>query len=400
MTVSRTLSGTERLWLVADRMHPPFVNQLVIELDGALPPEPALRRAMEVAAAAHPGARARVRGALWGRRWEVVGEAPPVRTVDGSAWSGHDPDHAGFLLDPLPPEHGPTVELLRVEGPLPRLVLRSHHALMDGGGTTLFALDLARSMRGEPLTGSELASTRDVDLARAAGARRFQPRPLTAGAPTGPPSGPPGPTTWRRVRHAGPTRALLPRLAVALHEASRTFTDAPLVVQVPVDLRRHAPGLRSTANLTGLVYLDVDAALREPSPVAALRDALDRLAAGPEAGEDLLGAELLRWIPEAWLAALGRRNLLREARAGRYPHAAVISNLGRMDLDALRMPGMQPRRAFWIPPAGPGQRLFLTMTGGPDGVELCAAMADAYADAGRLDALLTGILRSLQQGPA
>jgi hypothetical protein len=178
------------------------------------------------------------------------------------------------------------------------------------------------------------------------------------------------------------------------------ITDFGKITEVPVDLRRHAPGLRSTANLTGLVYLDVDAALREPSPVAALRDALDRLAAGPEAGEDLLGAELLRWIPEAWLAALGRRNLLREARAGRYPHAAVISNLGRMDLDALRMPGVQPRRAFWIPPAGPGQRLFLTMTGGPDGVELCAAMADAYADAGRLDALLTGILRSLQQGPA
>ena len=34
LPTGRRLSGIDRLWLVADRQHPPFVNQMVLEGEG------------------------------------------------------------------------------------------------------------------------------------------------------------------------------------------------------------------------------------------------------------------------------------------------------------------------------------------------------------------------------
>lgn len=397
----RTMSSIERLWVLAGRSHPPFANQLVLEgTPGADLSEVRLSEAMEQVIARHPGARLRASGVLGWSKWVADGHPPPVRTVDGARWSGRDPAHAPFLRQPLPTEAGPTTELLRVEGAPLRLVLRTHHGVMDGGGTTLLALDLFRALRGEPVEGAALDPTTDLALARARDPGPVPKRAARFGAPTGPGAGDLQQTTWLRRTYTGPTRRLLPRVALAIHAVSRQWTPHPLSLVVPVDLRRQQPSLRSTANLTGAVDLDLDVDL--DTPEGAAQDPVERLAAllaerasGPDAVNGIVAGWPLRWMPLWLLTWLGQTAFRKENKAGRYPNSGAISNLGRMDLGALSCPGFTPERAFWIPPGSPGQRLFLTLTGGPAGVELCCTMAEGYASGGRLAALLDGVIDAL-----
>ncbi len=103
----RRVSGLERIWLAAERIHAPFANCFVLERGFEAE---RLRRAVGLVSAAHPGARVVRRG----RRW-VVGDAPiPVR--EGPV----DPDAP--LIAPCEVVAEPT-----------RTAIRSRHAVMDGG---------------------------------------------------------------------------------------------------------------------------------------------------------------------------------------------------------------------------------------------------------------------------
>lgn len=402
----RPMSTTERLWIVAEHLHPPFVNQLVLEAaPGDDLSESRLKDAMAAVSDAHPGTRLRAAGVLGWSHYVADAPRPPVLTVDGQGWDARSPAGANFLRHPLPVATGPTTGILRVEGPVQRLVIRTHHATMDGGGTSAMARDLFRALRGEPLEGSIVGSPVDVDIAKTLSPPPFKVRDHRFGAPTGAVRGSLSETTWRRRTYQGSARKLLPRVVLALYQVSRQWTELPLSISVPVDLRRHRPDLRSTANLTGAVFLDLDVDLvpgdgDQEAPADRIARVLAARAASGDAGKGLIAGQPLRWLPLGWLRGLGRHFMHKEARAGRYPSSGVISNLGRMDLPSLSCSGFTSQRAFWIPPASEGQRLFLTLSGGPEGVELCCTMAEAFASDGRLDALLDGVLAFLDNGPA
>lgn len=381
--LSRPLTGLERVWLVADRAWPPFVNQLVVEGDGTLDPD-AWRRALDTLLPAWPGARARLHGALGWTRWVDDGAPPTVTTVD---WDGASP-----LPGRLDPWSGPVAEVLLAPGDPARVVLRTHHAAFDGRAAWALAEDLGAALRGEPVRGATFDGVTDTALA-GPGPAPPEPPP-DAALPTGPGTGEVG-TVWRRVSLPRVTGPVLPRALLALSRAAASFTDAPLRVSVPVDLRRHAPGLRAAANLTGFVRVPLDATSTVASVDTLLRAALD---AHEELGPVRL-ADRLRGVPVAWMERAGRAAARDALRTGRAATSATLSNLGRTDPAVLAAPGFRPRRLFWIPPAGPGTPLFLTLTGHPEGVELCAGMPLALASGGRLDALLAGMAAVLGEGP-
>ncbi|HQL82226.1 MAG TPA: peptide synthetase, partial [Spirochaetota bacterium] len=93
---SRQLTPTERVYLVNAELSPPFANQIIFEGTGEFKPEH-WRKAVEVASAANPGSRLVLKGSLCFARWTDSGKTPPVREVDGSRWSGMDPEGAPFL---------------------------------------------------------------------------------------------------------------------------------------------------------------------------------------------------------------------------------------------------------------------------------------------------------------
>jgi len=360
-TPPRPMSGLERVWLVADRLLPPFVIQLVLEGQGRLPVE-TVRQAVVSVATALPGLRVRGRGWLGHARWQHDGPLPRVRQVDAPGWDGQSQIGAPFLADRLSAA-GPVAEVVLAG---PRVVFRALHAAMDGQGLLLFAQSLFSTLRGEavaPAVGAELS---DMDLVLDALARGelrdvpWNPPPPRDARPACALGRGPG-TIWRRARVDGHPSDLLPRLISAL---------GPGRIDVPVDLRRHRPDLRTTANLTGLVRVSVGPPPGSPARVAdRLRQALTdgEHATFVEQGRRVRGLPL--WVVH-WF---GQRAVAAGQRTGHVTTTATITNLGRLDHVALSCGAWTTSRAFILPPGSPDLAALIAITGDDQGVELCVA---------------------------
>ncbi|MFT4974291.1 MAG: hypothetical protein ACI8S6_000173 [Myxococcota bacterium] len=370
----RRLSGTERAWLAADRLCPPFVNQQLIEGTGTLDFD-LLADAVARAAAVQPGVRLRLRGWLGATRWSTDGPPPLVTRIEG--------DDTEALARRLDPRHGPIAEVLLLDGP--RVVFRTHHAALDGRGAGLFSADVFRALRGEPLLGALAGPLTDVDLTSTASAA--PPAEAIWRAPMGIPTEQTFAVAWRRRRISGPTRQLLPRALSALHTASLAHGDGPLRVGIPVDLRRHRPGLRASGNLTGIAHLVLDGG----DPAQALTEAID----GDGAAAAVQAAAALRGVPLWLMAAVGGRHARQGLKTGRFSTSATLSNLGRQDLVSLSGGGFQATGSLWIPPGQPGLPLFLTLSGDQDGFDLTGSAPVGLASEGRLDQLLDAMAAAL-----
>lgn len=348
---ARPLSGLERVWLVADRLLPPFVIQLLLEGEGQVPAS-AWEAALQRAAEALPGARVRLRGWLRGARWEHDGPLPRFRRAEAPAWDGMSEAGAPFLLEPLDPR-GPVVELVSCG---PRLVLRALHAAMDGRGLLLFAEALFAALRGEAPPAATDLGLRDADLLDAAQLAEPGRPPARTMPPLSPPGSGPRPI-WRRRRLEGDRRVAELIAALAPGRAR---------VDVPVDLRRHRPGLLSTANLTGLVRLELGPGV---DIEAALAGAIER-------GEHLrfvAQGERLRGLPLWLLVAAGRGEAKKGQQTGRYGSSGTVSHLGRVRLDRLSGGGFHARRAAILPPASPDLPVLITALFDEHGLEVVAA---------------------------
>lgn len=380
----RPVSGIERAWIVADDLFGPFVNQMVLEGEGPLDPD-AWQKAVHLAADANPGARAVLRGWLGWSRWDGGGPPPRLTVVDGSGWDGQGPEGAPWLQRPLDPYRGPTAEVVLMRGPQPRVALRTLHATMDGGGTLAWARDLFAALRGEPCQGhADVALDRDV-------ARRVDVEPLPPPEdawvpPTGSPTGPSNGIVWRRLSLPGPHKALLPRIAhaVAAHARSIHGENAPVRFDIPADLRRLWPELRSTANLTGMVSLEPQPSDTPEVLGHQIRDALD----GQVPAASVLTADGLRHVPLWLMRAVARHRGRQHARTGRYGSTGVLSNLGRLDLTPFQGAGFRARRVLFIPPGTPVTALFMGISGHPEGTEVLCSVPQNLASDGRLARLM------------
>lgn len=415
---TRSLTGTERMWLAADAIHPPFVNQMVLEGHG-LPSAPGgdWTQVMERVCRAQPGWRMRLHGALGWTRWRADGPLPAVREVDGSAWSGLDGEGAPFLKDPLDPWRGPAAEVILVRGYTPRVVLRTHHALTDGQGALLFARAFFAVLRGQAPPVAQAGPLTDWGLARNLRVPPAPARPPTSVAPQGAAEDAPLQVAWHRLRVPNPTspqgarfQKLVPRVALALARSALVSSGAPgpvqgalpvdatFVVGVPADLRGQVTGCVSTANLTGMVHLPVHEILARPDPLGELAHLLAQEAGSGIAAATPRAAGALAWVPLSLMVREGRRAIVRDLARQRFGVSAVLSNLGRLEPDTFSGGGFQARSAFFIPPGNPGLPLFLTLTGDPEGVELCATVPRALDTRDRTPRLLDSLARTLLDG--
>lgn len=336
-TFRRPVSATERLYLAARRLAPPFAIQLVITGEGRLD-LPRLTEAVGKASEACPGARLIRRG----DEWIDSGVAPRVLAV-----------HHDVSLDRLDDEpvltadlgsDGRTCEVVLAEsGTQTSVVVRAFHGVMDAQGLNLWVSEIFRALRGEePLGAADPDADHDLvaDVGREAG-RPTRLLPTRRG-----PLGRTGPAPadrafhWRHRQISSTTPAAVARVCARLAER----TEGASRFMVPVDLRRHRPELRSTANLSLPLFVDVESGAAWPAVHAQV---LRRLSAGRELAEMDNGG--LARLPGGVSRGILRTANRLGARRDRNLVSAIVSHAGRIDLHEVSAPGFAARRVAALP---------------------------------------------------
>ncbi|MCX4539267.1 non-ribosomal peptide synthetase [Streptomyces sp. NBC_01565] len=432
----RPVSPTEHLYLAAGHARGAMALRIVVE--GHTAPEPAaLRAAVARAAEVCPGSRLVRRGPVW----TAEGPLPTVRYAAPAAGrlDVSDPATAALLTGPSRRDDTPGCGVLVVPGTsadTATLVFSASHALMDGHGALTWVREVFSALRGEPGRPA-LAPDTDRGLLRRLGASARRPalvpdRPSPLGRPA------PGPeqTLWLRRTLPGHHRALTARLAQALTDSAATagarsggavadsaarggaltggaarvgarsggaLTDSAARggalsgsvrpgsagrggtrVMIPVDLRRHRPGIVSTGNLTLPLFLDLSPGQEWPTAQVTL---LRALAENQELAEGFESALLP--LPSA-----AGRLLLRAAQAGavradRHLASAVVSHLGRLDPAEFSGGGFTATTLYALPVHAPlvpvsmaatetdtATELTMGVRGGPDLAERTTRLLD------------------------
>lgn len=384
---ARRVSLVESVFL-ATPPESPMCIQLFVEGDGAIDPT-ALAAAVAAAAVSCPGSCLTRRG----KRWVHSGVAPQVRVLDGDRLDRENFTGLHELHRPLVGERdAPTCEVVLLTGARPTVVFRAHHGVMDGQGALIWARETFRALRGEPAVPATGRET-EVDLIR-----RFR---------AGPAEAPIRPTTTPPLRIAAPLperhpfmlRRTVPgvhsgvvaKMAVALTELC-SLEDP--VFTVPVDLRRHDPAVRSTANLTTAINMRVPSGATWQQVYGQLLRALtDKHDVNGMAGP--VAMAVFRVVP-IWLI---RRVMTavdaRVARNGTPQQVFSLTHLGRHDTKDFSTSEFTASTVYSLPTYGLAVIPTITIYEVDDHTEIVISGDDApgLVEQGRF--LLSGMAKAL-----
>ncbi|AWK07590.1 hypothetical protein DDQ41_00120 [Streptomyces spongiicola] len=366
---TRRISPIERGYLTASAAGCPQLIQMVLEGEGHIGAD-ALREAVHTATLANPGLAVRRRSALW----RADGPFPPVVELPGAADLG-----ASFFHRDLDVVTGPVCEVGVGQGPATRLVVRASHVVTDGRGLRHWIADVFRALRGEEPLGA-LSDADDGHFRTAAGRvpplkppARLRGQPAILGA--GPPDGTP---LWTRRRVPARPTAVTARVAAAV---SRSITTDTGRLIVPVDLRRHDPSVRSTANLTSQLVLDVN---RDDDWKRLHGELIRALLRKREVAS--LGGDFRRNNPFA--------NTIGEAWAGdgsHFPGTAIVSDHGPIDTGELSTGRFRPTAFYTLPMLVPYVEMFVSACQVGNSTELTLACRNRPGAREAAEALLDDV---------
>ena len=236
---------SERL-LLANPPGTPVYLQIVVTGD-RLPGFDAVVEAVASAAEACGGTRLTTDG----RQWLDTGRTPQVRVLDGDAWDRTDFTGLPALARWIDGAE-PLCEVVLLTGVQPAIVFRAHHALMDAQGVLLWAQEVFRALRGDPLREADHLVNEISVIKKARPRSKKAGRRPTTDVPLLAPSSlaaQPGMFLYRRTvegYHPGVVAKLV-TLLTRLSGAEETSYE------VSSGFRRHIPDVRTTSTLnTGL----------------------------------------------------------------------------------------------------------------------------------------------------
>lgn len=386
---TRKMSYNERLFAAADRICPPVVNQLFFDGAGYFDTS-RWRDAVRAASEVNPGSRLLLRGILGNSRWIDSGIAPSVIDVDGNGWDGCGPESAPFLLEKMDIHKGPLCQVLLIHGSTPRVCFRTHHAVMDGRGTLTWAGDIFRVLRGEEPEGT-YSDTTDFNLARSVRHDYRKPFPRDSIAPSGKAHGWESGVTWRRITFPGRFKNVLGQVALLTAQHAWQFSDGPVRFSIPVDLRPHVPGLRSTANLSIAIYIEVRP---DSTPEGISADIKKQLVEKSECLIDRYDP-LICHMPLWMLTATGRTLKFYNNLRRKYGVSGIISNMAQVPLEVFKGAGFTAT-AFWgIPPAFENVPYFMGIAYSDRALQLILTMPKVLANNNRINTMLENIKNGL-----
>jgi len=383
-TFRRPISTTERMYFPMRDLAPPFLMQLVVPGDGDLDPD-RLRRAVAVAATVTPGARLVRRGA----EWVDAGIAPAVRVVPGHVLHETTLEADPVLTSPIGPTPETTVEVLLLTGAPVTLVFRVFHGVMDGMGMVLWVTNVLRALRGQdpipqldPVADQELVDrvgapgkpATMVPRYRIATGRGRQRRGVARHL-----------LRHRRIDAAGP--GALARVCALL----AAETPGTSRIMMPVDLRRHDPALRSTANLALPLFLDIESG-RDWTWVK------EQIKTGLRERRELnqLANTRITLVPDPVNRGVLHTTNWLGARWGRNLASATVSHMGRFTADELAVPGFRPTGLYVLPQHSVAMPLLFGLTEFDGHTDLTVSARNGDGVEARLEALLDRIVAMLE----
>ncbi|WP_067801596.1 peptide synthetase [Nocardia beijingensis] len=380
----RKITPTERLYFCTRQVTPPFVMHIAVHGDGSLDPA-ALQAAVDVASAAAPGARL-VRD---GRDWVDSGLAATVRVVPGWSLNYDALEHDAVLNSPIGPTPDRTTEVLLLTGAQTTVLFRAFHGVMDGMGLRLWVDDVFRALRGQRPVGAP-DPVADAELVARTGAPGRPTLVLpTFEAPSGRGRQDPAAPRWllrhRTIEATG--KGIVARVAAILAGESDTKSR----FMIPVDLRRHDPALRSTANLALPLFLDV-------APGEDWETVRERMRGGLRDRRELneLDNGKLSKFPDAVLRTVLRGSNWLGTRLNRNMVSATVSHLGTVDLDEMAVPGWTPTAMRLLPQHSGAMPLLFAMVESRGKLELTVSCRNGAGVEPRLEALLDTITARLE----
>ncbi|MGW4713749.1 peptide synthetase [Nocardia sp. NPDC004260] len=380
----RKITPTERLYFATRQVTPPFVMHIAVHGEGSLDPA-AVQAAVDVASAAAPGARL-VRD---GRDWVDSGLAATVRVVPGWSLNYDALEHDAVLNSPIGPTPDRTTEVLLLTGAQTTVLFRAFHGVMDGMGMRMWVDDVLRALRGQrPLGAPDPVADAEL-VARVGAAGRPTLVLPTFQAPSGHGRQDPAAPRWllrhRTIEATG--RGIVARVAAILAEESETKSR----FMIPVDLRRHDPGLRSTANLALPLFLDV-------APGEDWEAVRERMRVGLREKRELneLDNGKLSKFPDAVIRTVLRGSNWLGARLNRNMVSATVSHMGSCDLDELAVPGWTPTTMRLLPQHSGAMPLLFAMVESRGKLELTVSCRNGAGIETRLEALLDKITARLE----
>lgn len=350
----------------------------IIEGESSVTPrewEVALAKVVEI----NPGCRLRIAGKRQNSYWRSDGVPTRIRTIDNCKWDGRSHIDAEFIkATRLDLENGPASELIIARGNPDRIMIRAHHAVMDGMGIVYFFQELFRALRGEPLLGTN-AIFSDADLMQSVAAQRppkleGRPASLTGGArKTG--SG----NVWRRITASDvKPNYLLGKLAIWIKQFSQRYSDLPVRIMLPVNLRRHCDGLNSMLNFTGIVIVELAASDEADNFRKKLRDLLKSNAEANYSAS----IEKLKYLPMTWLDWIGAKF----ARHENTKDTVGVSNFGIVKSEHYSCEKFSAQSMFALP-AFDGNA-FIVIAIMNNTAEISVGMPLGLASDGRFDAFV------------
>ncbi|MCQ4041224.1 amino acid adenylation domain-containing protein [Streptantibioticus rubrisoli] len=348
------------------------INHLV-EGDGTLRADD-LAHAVAVASEANPGARLVLRD----KRWVDSGKAPEVRALTAESFDRKRLDSPALRIGLT----DPTCEVLLVLGDPTTVVFRAAHAVMDGRGLLMWASDVFRVLRGEQPLGADSPLNNDDLLRRVCTPDDPPPRAedpaMEFPSPLGPRPHPAAGPLWRRRSVDGTHPAASAKVTAALVAAY-----GPGRYFVPVDLRRHAPDVRSTASLSHPLHLSVGADDGwEEVQHKMLTAMADREELANRANPGIMDLPLP--VLRAGIAELDDNAARTDTHTGR----AYVSHLGAVSLDDFSTDGFHATSLYTLGGVNPGSPPEINLVEMAGRTEITVAWYDGPEVAARAEALL------------
>jgi hypothetical protein len=274
-----------------------------------------------------------------------------------------------------------------ITGEITRIAFRTHHAVMDGGGTFIWMEDIFRALRGENPIGSQSTIT-DYELIASVSDRIMKIDHIPGIAPTGKAGEKAKGTSWKRITLTGKHSNIFGRIAIALAKSAWAYQEGRFRVATAVDLRQRIECLRSTGNLSNTIYLEVTKDSTPESVVKDLQKEIDNKNYCINIERDFN----LSLLP-IWLLGLIARIIARMAlKKGLFTIPVCISNVGRgVDDRNFYGGGFIADSFFALPLSGDGTPAFVGIAGMKGKIEIIIRVPNMISDNGRMDKLVDDI---------